>query len=181
MLINIDFENTYEIVWISDDFSEASFYSPCKDGSAALIRIKIATVEYSYFPDVYNLSFGPLDEYEKIDDQARVLHSNLSRLFSTIILFCIKFLQRNPGYTIGVDGSTDTRAYLYHRIFRSNENSFKELLATFGVDWFVKVLRGGELETYTDGAIWAKPRLERFNYERAANDLYHYYMFRLKK
>ncbi|MCG2615366.1 hypothetical protein LZZ85_13785 [Terrimonas sp. NA20] len=181
MLINIDFENTYEIAWISNDFSEASFYSPCKGSSAVLIRIRIAPVEYSYFPDVYNLSFGPLNEYGEIDDQSRVLHSNLSRLFSTIILFSIKFLQRNPGYTIGVDGSTDTRAYLYHRIFRSNETSFNELLETFGVDWFVKVLRGGELETYTDGSIWAKPWLEQFDYDRSANDLYHYYMFRLKE
>jgi hypothetical protein len=181
MLISIDLENTYEMFWVSDDFSKASFYSPCKNGSSVLIGIKIEAVENLFFPNVYNLCFGPLDDSEKIDDMARVHHSNLNRLFSTIILFCIKFLQRNPNYTIYLDGSTDTRAYLYQRIFRSNEKSFKETLATFGVDWFVKVLRSGELETYTDGSIWAKPRLERFNYRRATNDLYHYYMFKLKE
>ncbi|MBO9659741.1 MAG: hypothetical protein J7527_13045, partial [Chitinophagaceae bacterium] len=90
------------------------------------------------------------------------------------------FLQRNPGYTIGVDGSTDTRAYLYHRMFRSNEISFRELLATFGIDYFVKVLRSGDFETYADGSVCIKPRLEKFDYHRAANDLYHYYMFKLK-
>jgi hypothetical protein len=182
MLININFDDTYKMEWISDDLTEGSFYSFDRKGDSVLLKIKIDVIENSLLPQVYNLSFGPVkNETLDIDDTAKIFHNNLSRLFSTIIFFCVSFLKINPGIKIGLDGSTDSRAYLYHRIFQSNQISLQDLLVTFGLDWFVRLLRSGEFEKHPDGSVWIKPELEAFDYERAAKDLYHYYVFGLKE
>lgn len=100
-------------------------------------------------------------------------------MFSTIMLFVLAFLDENPHVTIGLDGSDDIRAYMYHRMFLTNKAYFANYFFTLGVDWFVRLLRNGKIELDSDGAPFFKPKPEPFDYRRSANDLYRYYMFHL--
>ena len=102
-------------------------------------------------------------------------------MFSTILLFCLVYLQTNPQITIGIDGSNDVRAYLYHRMFKTNRDYLSEYFVTIGVDWYVKLLRDGNVETDENGLPHFKPRPEPFDYQRPSANLYRYYMFQLKQ
>jgi len=92
----------------------------------------------------------------------------------------LTFLQENPTVAIGLDGSNDVRAYLYHRMFCSNKEYLDEYFVALGVDWFVRLLRNNDYERNADGSAFFKPRPEPFDYQRAAKDLYRYYMFHLR-
>ena len=83
--------------------------------------------------------------------------------------------------TIGIDGSNDIRAYLYHRMFLTNREYLDEYFVTIGVDWYVKLLRNGSIEIDNNGQVYFKPKPEPFDYHRLAINLYRYYMFRLKQ
>jgi len=60
---------------------------------------------------VYNLGFGPPDGAGSFSDTVSLSHSNPAKVFSTVILVAIAFLERNPSLAIGIDGSDDRRAY----------------------------------------------------------------------
>jgi len=102
-------------------------------------------------------------------------------LFSTILLFCLNFLQENPDVKIGLDGSCDTRAQFYHRILINNKDYLGEYFVLLGVDWCVRLLRNGDVETDDKGVPLFKLRSELFNFQRTTKELYRYYMFYLKK
>ena len=180
MIVKINFEDTYELAAISPDLMEAAFNSLDKDGNPLLLKIIIEPPHNPLLPNVYNLCFGPPKDDGTIDDTARISHRDLNKLFSTIILFSLTFLQENPNVTIGLDGSNDVRAYLYHRIFCSIKEYLDEYFVALGVDWFVRLLRNGDYERNADGSAFFKPRPEPFDYERPAKDLYRYYMFHLR-
>jgi hypothetical protein len=86
-----------------------------------------------------------------------------------------------PEMIIGLDGTDDIRATLYHSMFKVNKENLSEYFETIGVDWYVKLLRNQiEIERKDDGSPFFKPRPERFDYSRSRHDLYRYYMFELK-
>jgi len=83
---------------------------------------------------------------------------------------------------IGLDGSDDLRATLYHSMFIVNKETMGEYFTSIGVDWYVKLLRNEEdIERTASGEPFFKPRPEAFNYHRTRHDLYRYYMLTLKK
>lgn len=178
-MIKIDFENTYEPQDVASDLSYLTFYTEIKNGSPLLIKISIQPLGFPLLPNVYNLSFGPLLSNGDINDSAKINHSNKDKVFSTILLFCLAYLQSNPSITIGLDGTNDVRAYLYHRMFLTNKKNLQEYFITIGVDWYVKLLRNGEVELDKDGHAFFKPKPEPFDYNRLPTDLYRYYMFHL--
>jgi hypothetical protein len=180
MIVKINFEETYELIAIASNLRGATFHSYDKNGNPILLKITVEPVQNPFMPNTYNLSFGPLTNDGKIDDLIRVFHQSLNKLFSTIILFCLKFLQKNPEVTIGLDGSSDTRAYLYHRMFCSNKDYLEEYFVALGIDWFLRLLRNGDYERHANGSVFFKPRPETFDYYRPARDLYRYYAFHLK-
>jgi hypothetical protein len=159
---------------------EATFNSYDKEGNPVLLKVLIEPHKNPLLPNVYNLCFGPMTKEKVIDDTALIYHEDLNKLFSTIILFCLTFLQENPKVTLGLDGSNDARAYLYHRIFRSNQAYLNEYFMAWGVDWFVRLMRNNDYEKRPDGFAFFKPKPEPFDYQRPARDLYRYYMFNLK-
>jgi hypothetical protein len=181
MIVKINFEGTYELLTVTPDLMKATFNSYDKDGNPVLLKIVIEPSNYPLLPNVYNLCFGPPKDDGTIDDTAHIPHQDLNKLFSTIIFFSLNFLQENLKVTIGLDGSNDARAYLYHRMFRSNKAYLDEYFKASGVDWFVRLLRNNDYERDADGFAFFKPRPEPFDYQRPARDLYRYYMFRLKK
>ncbi len=174
MVIKINFEDTYDIISVASDYTEATFYSFNRDGKPILIKILIKPVNNPLLPGVYNLAFGPPNEVRSIDDKVRIKHQDSNRLFSTILLFCLNFLQENPKVTIGLDGSDDTRAHFYHRIFINNKDYLGEYFLALGVDWCVRLLRNGEIERDATGKPFFRLRPEPFDYQRTTKDLYRY-------
>ena len=179
-MLQINFENTYSPIEIADDLSFMTFASPMRNNDEILIRVEIASLGEPLLPNVYNLSFGPLSNKNEIDDKAKVIHANTGKVFSTIILFSLVYLQANPTITIGVDGSNDARAYLYHRMFQTNKEYLSQYFVAVGVDWYVRLLRNGIIEEDKEGYPFFKPKPEPFDYLRTGTDLYRYYMFYLK-
>lgn len=178
-MININFDDTFELEEVSDDNSCMTFISPLKNGGQILLKVRLALLDDPQLPNVYNLCFGPLYGDGSVDDNARVNHQDVSRVFSTILLFCLNFLQENPGLLIGLDGSNDARAYLYHRMFVTNRDNLNRYFITSGVDWYVRLMRNGTVEVDENDEILIKPKPMNFDYGRNMNDLYRYYLFYL--
>jgi hypothetical protein len=158
-----------------------TFYSETRYGTPVLLSIKISPLGDPLLPSVYNLAFGPLTATGAIDDNAQIHHANRDKMFSTILLFCLAYLQANSKISIGIDGSNDVRAYLYHRMFQTNKEYLNEYFVAIGVDWYVRLLRNGAIEADDEGLPFFKPKPEPFDYQRNRNDLYRYYMFHLRQ
>lgn len=177
-MILINLEDIYAPIDVAEDLSFMTFDSPIPTGTQ-LIKIKITPLEDGLLPNVYNLCFGPLGPDGEIDDAVSVPHNDKNKVFSTIILFALTFLQTNKNFTIGLDGSNEVRAYLYHRMFITNRKHLGEFFVSLGVDWYVRLLRNFEIEKNEDGSAFFKPKPEPFDYNRSTRDLYRYYMFHL--
>jgi hypothetical protein len=178
--ITINLDDTYDLQSAEKNLTLATFNSYDRTGNPVLLKIRIKPVKIDLLSDVYNLSFGPPKADGTIDDMSRIGHQNPNKMFSTIILFSLAFLQDNPGVTIGLDGSNDVRAYMYHRMFLTNKTYLADYFVTLGVDWFVKLLRNNDIERRPDNSPFFKPRSEPFDYQRIKKDLYRYYMYHLK-
>jgi hypothetical protein len=178
-VVRINFENTYDLIASEPDLSGATFNSIDVNNNLVLINIRIEPINYPLLTGVYNLSFGPANLDGTLNDTIKINHKYLDKVFSTIILFALTFLKRNPNIMIGIDGSNDVRAYMYHRMFLTNREHLEPKFAALGVDWFVRLLRNNEIETNSQGEPYFKPRPEHFDYQRNTKDLYRYYMFKL--
>ncbi|SHL99428.1 hypothetical protein [Chitinophaga sp. CF418] len=179
-MITINFEETFEPTFMESDFSMMTFNSPQIDGSIVPIIVKIDPHPDPYLPGVYNLGFGPSDGQGEFSDDIRLRHENIGKVFSTVLFHGLTFLQENPELILGIDGSDDLRATLYHLMVKSNRVYLSEFFVIIGVDWYVRVFRDGNYELDADGNLLSKPKSEQFDYERTRHDLYRYYMFHLK-
>jgi hypothetical protein len=182
-MITIDLDNTYTLVRANVDaqFSITEFYSPQTAGDPVLLRVVIEPHPDPLLVNVYNLAMGPPVGDGGIDDHIRLRHSDSCKVFSTAILFALAFLTEYPETIIGLDGTDDLRATLYHSMFNVNRAHLAEYFETIGVDWYVKLLRNEiEIERKPDGSPFFKPIPETFDYTRTRHDLYRYYMFELK-
>ncbi|WP_394332016.1 DUF6934 family protein [Pedobacter hartonius] len=178
--ININFKDTYTPIYIEEDLSGMSFNSPQKNGSSCELLAMINPYPGSELPGVYNIGFGPPDGKGRFIDYVDLKHTDSNKVFLTVLLFGITFLQRNPELTHGLDGSTDTRAALYHLMYKYNKTYLTEFFDAIGVDWYIRVFRNNTYDADSHGNFIARPRPEPFNYKRDRHDLYRYYMFRLK-
>lgn len=179
-MITLDLEETYEPLSVNQDLTRFVFKSELKNKESVNLHVHINKHVDPLLPDVYNLAFGTEGYGDNVDDRARPHHANINKVFSTIVLFAIAFLQENSEISIGIDGSNEARAYLYHRILRSNQEALSTFIRTVGVDWYVRLLRNGDIETDEDGFAFFKPRPEPFDSNRAGTDLYRYYLINLK-
>jgi hypothetical protein len=180
-MIKIDFEDTYEPIQVAEDLSFMTFFTDVSNNPPILIKIEISALGDPLLPNVFNMAFGPISQNGDIEDTVKINHLNKDKVFSTILLFSLVYLQSNPKMTIGIDGSNDTRAYLYHRMFITNREYLDEYFVTIGVDWYVKLLRNGSIEMDSNGIPYFKPKPEPFDYQRPAKYLYRYYMYQLKQ
>lgn len=178
--VTINFENTYPPTYIAADFSQMRFISRQRDGSQAELLVAIKQHPDPELPNVFNLGFGPPDGDGNFQDDVKLRHMDNDKVFSTILFLSLLFLQENPHLTIGLDGSDDSRATLYHLMFKSNRLYLDEYFIPIGVDWYVRIFRDNTYEQDEKGFYIKRPRPEPFDYERNRHDLYRYYMFRLK-
>jgi hypothetical protein len=183
-MVKIDLGNTYELTsaFLGRENTQMEFISPQSDGTERLIRVEIRYYPDPLLPNVCNLAMGPLTETGKIDDQIRLRHSDRAVVYSTLVLCMLLFLKKYPDLTVGLDGSNDLRAAIYHGIFLHNRHDLDDYLTPFGIDWYVKFLRSREdVERRADGQPYFKPISEPFDYVRSRHDLYRYYAVRLSK
>lgn len=180
-MIKINLENTFEAIYVGANFDQYIFGSVLKDDTIIQLKVQFTNIEQSLLPNVYHLAFGPFDSNGKINDSINLKHKDISKVFSTIILFFITFLKNNPQVKIGIDGSDDLRANLYHRMFRYNYKDLQDFLVIIGVDWYVRLLRNGTIELDSEGLAFFKPKPELFDFQRKNSDLYRYYMFNLNQ
>lgn len=182
-MIQLNLEDIYPSRFVSKKLDHFTFISPLNDGSRILLNVKITPHPDPLLLDVFNLAFGPMGDDGEIDDQIVLNHVNISKVLSTVVLAGITFLEGklSEKYYIGIDGSNETRAYLYHRMFLRNYQQLKDSVLFIGVDWYVKLLRdGSDFERDDDGYPFLKPIIEPFDLNRKANNLYRYYLFTLK-
>lgn len=181
-MVKIDLDDTFDASSASEDLTRFTFSSDLIDGTVVHLHVLISEHPDPLLPGVYNLAFGPLGDDNDIDDKIILRHRNVNKVFSTILLFAITFLENNKheNYSIGIDGSNEIRANLYHRMFRFNYKDLSDTIVTVGVDWYVKLLRNGtDIERDSDGIPLFKPRPEPFDLNRSPRDLYRYYLFSL--
>lgn len=158
MIAAINLEETYSLISVEPDLTEARFNSIDKNDNPVLLKVKIKPLNDPFLSEVYNLSFGPLKDDGTLDDDVKINHQDSNKVFSTIILFALAFLTENPNFTIGVDGSNDVRAYMYHRMFQTNRAYLRDYFLSLGVDWCVRLLRNWDIERNMEGEPFWKPR-----------------------
>lgn len=179
-MIQIDFENVYSPISVADDLSFMSFSSPLRNGTSEFLVVKLDPSTNPLLPGVYNLCFGPLNASGHIDDNIQLHHQDVGKVFSTILLYGLTFLNRFPGRTIGIDGSSDSRAYYYHRVILTNASYLEAYFSIIGLDWMLRLLRNQEVKCDENGNPFIVFNSEPFDCQRSTRDLYRYYMFRLK-
>jgi len=157
-----------------------SFESPQKDGTIRLIIVRVDPHPDPLLPNVFNLGFGPSDKNGGFHDTMRLKHLDNNKVFSTVLFHGLNFLEENSQLVMGVDGSDDIRATLYHLMFKTNRNYLDEFFTPLGIDWYVRIYRNGKYDADAQGNYIAKPRSEPFDYQRSRHDLYRYYTFRLR-
>lgn len=185
--IKIDFGNCYETKLISSDLSFVQFETELTDSTKVSIRILISDQPHPFLPQVYNLAFGPIhkEDRNKIDDQIQLKHIDHSKVFSTIVLVALTFLIENPDKYLGIDGSNNTRAYLYFRIIQNNYELLSEYFEIFGIKYYVRILRkkkdsDEEYPIDTKDINAAYVEIEK-GHKITLEKMYNYFIFRIAK
>ena len=181
--LKIDFDNTYKIDSRSADLRESIFTSILADGNTIALQVKISDEAHELFPDVYNLTFGPLKPNGKLDDKIELTHQDYSKTFSTILEAGGYYLNANPDHDLGIDGSNNARAYLYYRTLQRNYDYLSRFFEFFGLKYYVRISRFGKTQ-YDDPFDFDDIA---FNYVRIEKDMvlpdqmmFNYFIIRLK-
>ena len=181
--VNIDLSNTYDIETITGDLKESTFKTELKDGSSAVLKIEISNESHELMPEVYNLAFGPLNAFGRIDDKAELPHKDYSKMFSTIILEALTYLRENNGHYIGIDGSDIRRAYLYTRFIQSNYDYLTGYFNILGLKYYVRINRFGKTQyqnPFDFEDILVSPQKIEKTEKINVDTLYNYFIFNLK-
>ncbi|WP_216647491.1 hypothetical protein [Chitinophaga sp. SYP-B3965] len=67
-MIKVDFTDTYKFIKVNKEMGFMTFISPLKNGQEILLKVNFSPLDDPMLPDVYNLSFGPLNDDRRIDD-----------------------------------------------------------------------------------------------------------------
>ncbi|GEP94201.1 DUF6934 family protein [Chitinophaga cymbidii] len=176
--IKVDLENCYAINTLSKDQKLRSFETVLKTGERMILGINISDKMHPIIPNVYNLSFGPLDDASLIDDKAKLDHQDHSKVFSTIILSGLTFLKSNPSEYLGIDGSCNARAYLYYRCICNNLAYLSRFFRIYGIKYYVRILRDfGQEMAFDWDDITADPCVIKEDNRLPYEKLYNYFIF----
>lgn len=81
----IDLKNIYRIIFKDVQQRLSAFDTILIDGKKLRLGIRISLNAHPLMPNVYNLSFGPINKDGTIEDRARITHRNVAKVFSTVI------------------------------------------------------------------------------------------------
>ena len=180
--IIINFEDTYEIENISEDLSKFQFTTRNREGKEIVLFVIITKNSNPFLPSVYNLAFGPLDEDGRIDDKAVIKHESSAKVYSTLLLGALTFLNAVPDSFVGIDGSNLVRACLYYSLFQNNYDYLAQYFNVIGVNYYVRLLRGEESGDpfITDNEEFAtQPFKIAKHLQITRRKLYNYFVFNL--
>ena len=177
--IKIDFENRYDTLPV-DYLKFSVFETELVDGPPVKLGIKISSDEHPFMRDVHNMSYGPVDEANQIDDQAKINHLNHSRVFSTIVFEGLSFLTQNPEKFLGIDGSNTARAYMYYRCIQNNFDYLNAYFVIYGVNYYLRMLRDGTQE-YENDDFLPIPKLIEKGEALKPSKLYNYFIFKSRQ
>lgn len=183
LLLKLDFNNVYDIAPATENLNTSSFITELTDGSTPALHINISSTEHELLPGVFNLAFGPLNKRGQIDDAAKLEHRDYSKVFSTILVEARSYLINHPGRFLGIDGSDNGRAYLYHRFIQRNFDYLTKHFKLYGTKYYVRITRFGKRQydnPFDYGDVL--PELVPLKKETLMNAglLYNYYVFKLK-
>ena len=176
--IKIDFEvryNTYSV----DHLNFSVFDTEIKFGKPMQMGVRIGADEHPLMTDVHNLAFGPVNEMNQIDDQAKLTHQDYSKVFSTVVFEGLSFLTRNPTKFLGIDGSNTSRAYMYYRCIQNNFDYLNAYFTIYGVYYFVRILRD-EADEHDEEDFLTIPKLITKGEIVKPTKLYNYFIFKVK-
>ncbi len=122
---------TYTNRRIANDLSVIDFISKGKYGNI-FKRIVFTATEVE---NVYNLSFGDIDEYGEINDFNISGNGDRNKILATVADVVKNYTQKFPERLIVFKGSTNERTRLYRMAIGLN---FEELSAEFEIYAFVK-------------------------------------------
>jgi hypothetical protein len=142
--VKIDFDNRYEIKTITEDFRYNIFQTELKDGTLLPLKVSISNESHELLPNVYNLAFGPMDKKGRIDDKAQLTHKDYSKVFSTILLCSLLYLNDNKSHYLGIDGSDNSRAFLYYSFLQRNYDYLNQYFNIYGLKYYVRITRFGK-------------------------------------
>lgn len=142
--IQLDFTDVYQIVDLSTDLASFRFKTEAQDGSKITLGVILANNRNRFLPQVFNLGFGPFKPDGTIDDKAVITHKNSSKVYSTILLGALIFLNNNRDRMVGIDGSDMRRAYLYYRLLQNNFDYLIRYFRLIGIKYYARLLRGIE-------------------------------------
>ncbi|TCJ12182.1 hypothetical protein EPD60_16695 [Flaviaesturariibacter flavus] len=144
--VRIDFDREFNFTEISKDFRIGVFPTELVDGTIVPLKVEIHNEEMELLPNVFNLAFGPIDAKGGIDDRIQLTHKDYSAVFSTIMFEALGYLRDNPDHFIGVDGSNNERAALYHFLLKRNYDYLDPLFEFFGIKYYVRITRFGKTQ-----------------------------------
>jgi len=181
--VKIDFDNIIKLDEFSGDLRIGIFKAALENGSPVNLKVEISNEEHDLMPNVYNLAFGPINTRGQIDDKAQLTHKNYSAVFSTILFVGLSYLENNPGHSIGIDGSNNSRAYLYWRYLQHNYEYLSQHFDFFGIKYYVRISRFGKLQydnpfDFTD--IIPSP-ITIHQTAQWPEQMFNYFIFRLKQ
>ncbi|RFM26807.1 DUF6934 family protein [Deminuibacter soli] len=179
--IKINFEEKYTAQPV-DKLNYSTFEAELKNGEKVTLGITISMDEHPFMPDVLNLSFGPVDANDQIDDEVKLPHRHHSKVFSTVVFEGLSFLNKHPKKYLGIDGSTMSRAYLYYRCIQNNFDYLHSYFDIYGVNYYVRYFRSHEDQPeFEDGDILALPVVLEKGEAVTAPRLYNYFIFKAKQ
>jgi hypothetical protein len=178
--VKIDLTNVYKLNSPSNNLREVDFDAELADGSKRKLMIKIDEEEHELLPNVYNLSFGPEDEDGEIDPYARLRYKDYSKVFSTILWHARVYFSWNPDHWLGIDGSDNSRFFLYYRYIQQNYDYLSKYFKTKALKYYVRITRFGKKQyenpfDFND----IKDHFVDITQERSSQDdpLYNYFIF----
>ena len=182
MRLNIDFGNRYE-ARSTPDLRVIQFNTVLKDETFVPLKVEISDGAHELLPNVYNFAFGPMDEKGRIDDKAKLTHKDYSKTFSTILFAAITFLEAYPEYKLGIDGSTNGRAFLYYRAIQQNFDYLDKHFNIYGLKYYVRISRFGKTQ-YDDPFDFDDIGSATIKIEKGikipSDKMYNYFIFELK-
>jgi len=181
--VKIDFNNAYSFDSISEDMRTNIFQTELQEGNRVSIGVRISEEPHELLPNVYNLAFGPLTQKGRIDDKVQLNHKDYSKTFSTILLAGLSYMNSHKDHYLGVDGSTNSRAYLYYTFLQRNYEYLDQRFNIYGLKYYVRITRFGKTQ-YSNPFDFEDIQLYPDKIEKGSKIdpyfMYNYFIFNLK-
>ena len=183
VVVKLDFDNSYHLEPVSGDLRISTFRTELQDGTEIPLKVEINKEPHELLPGVFNLAFGPMNEKGKIDDKAELSHKDYSKVFSSILLTGMIYLTKNKDHYLGIDGSNNSRAYLYYRFLQKNYDYLSKFFKMYGLKYYVRISRFGKNQY--DNPFDFKdilPGIDKIEKGMRLNPefMYNYFIFNLK-